>query len=210
MTATQYLKDQLKKIPTATIFGYVDLIDKDKNISVNAITKALSQMMKSGQIKRISRGKYYIEAKGILGSRAPNDSEIIRSELFKKGVLNGYITGHALYNKLGLTTQIPHTITIAWNGGRKVKDYGTIKIIKLPVKAPINESNIKLLQYLDVLKDINIIMDSNVDDVLKFIKARVQALTANQQSLLLRLAINYYPKKTVAYIGEMIDNLTKT
>ena len=31
MTATQYLKDQLKKIPTATIFGYVDLIDKDKN-----------------------------------------------------------------------------------------------------------------------------------------------------------------------------------
>lgn len=47
--------------------------------------------------------------------------------LYKDGRLRGYITGLSLFNQLGLTTQVPRTVTLAINGGRQEKEFGTIK-----------------------------------------------------------------------------------
>lgn len=89
-----------------------------------------------------------------MATKKPAERELLKTMLYKNGRLTGYVTSPSLYNQLGLTTQIPNTITIACNGGRQKKEFKTIRIKKIISRIPIEEKNIKLMQYLDALKDI--------------------------------------------------------
>ena len=144
--------------------------------------------------------------KGFLGPRKPSDTELIRSVLYKNGRLCAYVTGPSLYNKLGLTTQVPHTITVAYNGGRQEKKFGTIRIKTVVTRIPIEEKDVKLLQYLDVLKDIKKIPDSDVNLSLKIMRRYVAELLKSKQRRLLELAQNYYSPQSRALLGLLFSH----
>ena len=101
-------------------FGYGDLPLYSK--SPNGVVKAISRLIGKNKLKRLSKGIFYRPKKGILGDIKPSDDELLRTFCFRNDQLVGYITGASLYNRLGLTTQIPKTITIAVKGAvEKVK-----------------------------------------------------------------------------------------
>jgi len=175
--------------------------------SPDAVIKAVSRLVAIKKIERFSKGKFYVPKKGLFGVYKPTDAELIRSELYKNGRLRGYITGLSLYNQLGLTTQIPRTITIAINGGRQEKDYGTIRIRKIITRVPIQEKYVKLLQYLDVLKDIKKIPDSDINQSLEIVYRCVNVLSDNQQKQLLKLAMKYYSPQVRALLGLLLSRL---
>ena len=81
----------------------------------------------------------------MLGDIPVSDEERLRDVLYRNGRRSGYITGPALYNRLGLTTQIPRTIMIATNRAAQTKDFGTIRIKMVPRRAPIGDSTVPLL-----------------------------------------------------------------
>ena len=100
------------------IFGYSDLPSYRE--APGAAVRALSRLAETNQITRVAKGRYCKPKQGVLGVLKPTDQELIRDMLYRDGRLRGYVTGPALYNRLGLTTQIPKTVTIALNGaGRK-------------------------------------------------------------------------------------------
>lgn len=70
-----------------------------------------------------------------------------------------YITGGALYNRLGLTTQIPRNIKIASRDKRIETSIGSMKVTSVKSYAEINEGNYQILQVLDALKDFKRISD---------------------------------------------------
>nr|MBO8919382.1 hypothetical protein [Proteus mirabilis] len=74
-----------------------------------------------------------------------------------------------LYNRLGLTTQIPKTITIASDKSPQRKDFGTVEVKLVKAKVPVSESNREYLEILDVLSNIKKIPDSNPSEVMKVI-----------------------------------------
>lgn len=115
--------------------------------------------------------------------------------------MRGYVTGLALYNQLGLTTQVPRTITVAINGGRQEKDFGTIRIKTVVARMPIEERDLKLFQYLDVLKDIKNIPDTNINQSLNIMRRYFSDLPKREQVQLVSLAEKYYSPQARALVA---------
>ena len=174
MSIAQTVEKSVESIPAGKIFSYQELPSYAK--SPGAVIKAISRLVEEKRLERFSKGKFYVPKKGLLGSRKPSDSELLRSMLYKDGRLRGYITGLSLFNQLGLTTQVPRTVTLAINGGRQEKEFGTIKIKMQVTRVPIEEMDVPLLQYLDALKEIKSIPDSDINLSLKILRKKISEL----------------------------------
>ena len=205
MSIARAVQESVEKMPAGRIFGYRELPDYLK--SPGAVIKAVNRMVSDGKIERFSKGNFYVSKKGLLGRRKPSDGEIIRSTIYKDGRLRGYITGLSLYNRLGLTTQVPRTITIAIRGGRQQREFGTIRINTVVSRKPIEEKNIRLMQYLDALKDIKNIPDSDINLSLKIIRRYISELSRREQSRLGSLAESYYPPRVGALVCMLFSSL---
>ncbi len=205
MSIAQTIQNTVEAMPVGQIFGYQELPSYAK--SPSAVIKAISRLVADKRLERFSKGKFYVPKKGPFGIRKPSDGELIRSMLYKDGRLRGYVTGMSLYNQLGLTTQVPRTITVAYNGGRQEKEFGTIRIKTVVTRIPIQEKDVKLLQYLDVLKDIKKILDSDVNLSLKIMRRYISELSNREQGCLVKLAQNYYSPQVKALVGLLFTSL---
>ena len=68
-----------------------------------AAAKAIERLLKRGLINRVSTGVFYKPKQTIFGDLKPSEEELLRPYLFEENKRIAYITGTALYNKLGLT-----------------------------------------------------------------------------------------------------------
>lgn len=205
MSITQAIQQKLELLSAGQIFGYQDLPDYRTHPA--AVTKAVSRLVATGRIKRLSKGKFYTPKEGVLGPQKPSDSELLKTVLYKNGQCFGYVTGPSLYNKLGLTTQVPRTVTVACNGGRQVKEFGTIRVKTVAARAPVKEQDTKLLQYLDVLKDINKILDSDTNLILQRMRRYIDELSNAERNRLVKIARIYYTPQTKALVGLLVSSL---
>ena len=203
MNISQTTRKQIAQFEPGQVFSYSDLPSYSK--APSATVKALSRLTQEGDVKRLSKGLFYRPKQGLFGELKPSDAELLKSILFKDGQLKGYITGTALFNTLGLTTQVPRTITVAVGGGRQAKDFGTLKAKLVKSRAPIKPSNVELLQYLDVLGNINEIPDTNVNKALKQMLTRIEKLNEPEVTRIKRLARDYYSPKVVALLGYLLE-----
>lgn len=172
-----------------------------------AVVKAVSRMAQEGELRRLSKGNFYRPKRGLLGEQKPSDSEKLKILLLRAGRRVGYVTGAQLYNRLGLTTQVPKTVTVALTGTRQKKDLGTLRVKLVPSRAPISEQTIPLLELLDALKDIRRIPGATPSSALALLGKRVQKLDSDPRTQLCQLAINYYPSTTRALLGLLLDTL---
>lgn len=205
MSVAANVEKYVEKVPPGQIFGYQAVPRYDE--SSDAVIKTINRLVKDKRLERLSKGKFYVPKRGVLGEMKPSDSELIRSVLYDKNELRGYVTGPALYNQLGLTTQVPRTIEIAYDGGAQTKDFGTIRIKKIISRMPIRKDNVKLLQYLDVLKDIKRISDSDINLSLKIMRKRISDLSQGDQKKLTNLAKKYYGPQVRALAGLILESL---
>ena len=205
MSIAQTVRQSIESMPSGQIFGYREL--PDYTVSPSAVIKAVGRMVFENQLERFSKGKFYVPEKGMLGVRKPSDGELVRSMLYKDGRLRGYVTGLSLYNRLGLTTQVTRIITIALNGGRQEKDLGTIRIKAVVTRIPVEENDIRLLQYLDALKDIKTIPDSDINLSLKIMRRKISDLTRREKTRLSTLSEKYYSPRARALVGLLFSSL---
>ncbi|MBW7876968.1 MAG: hypothetical protein H3C47_13385 [Candidatus Cloacimonetes bacterium] len=205
MTITQIIKKNIEQIPAGKIFCYQELSDYTQ--SPGAVLKAVGRLVKEKKLVRFSKGKFYVPKQGQFGLRKPSDSELLESMLYKNGSLRGYVTGLALFNQLGLTTQVPRTVTLAVNSARQEKEFGTIKIKTQVTRAPIEERNVLLLQYLDTLKEIKFIPDSDINLSLKIMQKKIGELSGQKQSRLVSLAKKYYGPQVRALVGLLFSTM---
>lgn len=209
MNIAQATERSIESIPAGQIFGYQELPLYAQ--SPTAVVKAVNRLVSDARLARLSKGRFYVPKKGILGAaRKPSDGELIRAMLYKDGRRRGYITGLSLYNQLGLTTQIPRTVTIALNGSRQQKEFGTIRIKTVATRAPVDDNNVRLLQYLDALKDIKTIPDTTIDLSLKILRRKISELSDSEKTQFLFLAENYYGPQVRAISGLLFSNLRLT
>ncbi len=203
MSIAAAVNESIQRLKPGQIFGCGDLPAYRE--APQAVVRMLGRLAADNKLKRLTKGRYYLPRQGVLGTLKPTDSEFIRSALYCNGRLNGYVTGPALYNRLGLTTQMPKTITVAVNGARQDKDFGTIRIKLVSHRAPIRKPDVLLLQYLDVLRNIKKIPDSKPGDTLELLAKQMNQLTAMQVRRLQRLALKYYNAATRALLGLVLS-----
>ena len=205
MSIAQDIEAYVGKMPAGLIFGYQALPRYAQ--SSDAVIKAVGRMVKGRRLKRFSKGEFYVPKEGVLGEIKPSDAALIQSVLYKGNRLRGYVTGMSLYNQLGLTTQVPRTVIIAYAGGAQTKDFGTIRIKTIVSRVPIREENVKLLQYLDVLKDIKRISDSDINLSLKILRRNFSELSMSDLKKLTGLAEEYYSPQVRALTGLLLEGM---
>ena len=202
MNISAAVNKTIDKIPPGKIFGY-QVFSQYLN-APDAVVRAVCRRVERQQLKRVAKGLFYTPRQGVLGEVPLTDGERLRDLQFKNGRRVGYITGAALYNRLGLSTQVPKTITLATNRAAQTKDLGTIRIKLVPTRAPISNLTVPLLEILDVLRNAKKVQDVDVGKVLKVLAQRLAKLTPNELRKIQRLALEYYSASTRALLGVLL------
>ena len=155
-TLYEYLLDNYKE--NEPIF----LVD----IQIDGMTRTnVRQQIKkpadTGKVKRFDNGIYFLPKKTIFksGSQLAPEKVLECKYLRDKDKRCGYVSGLMFFNQMGLTTQIPMMYEVVSN--KATNDYRETSLAKSRVivrkpKVPITEKNYKVLQFLDMLKDVDV------------------------------------------------------
>lgn len=197
----------IDRAPTGRIFGYE--VFPQYRESPGAVVRAVNRGVDNQRLRRVAKGRFCKPRKGAFGDVPIGDEERLRDVLYRNGRRVGYITGPALYNRAGFTTQMPTTITIAVNGATRIKDFGTIRMKLLSRRAPISNSTVPLLEILDILRDAKKVPDANVERVIQAMSKRLTELAPVEIKRLQRLALSYYNPGTTALLGLLLSRCQK-
>lgn len=131
--------------------------DEEKEKIFNNVKEILNRLNKENVIRTAYKGIYYIPKTNIFGEVPLANNKIIQYKYLidKSGNVKGYITGANLFNKVGLTTQVPNIIDIVTNeckNNNKYENKNLNVIIRKP-KIEINNDNYKYLQLIDLIEN---------------------------------------------------------
>ncbi len=206
MNISEKIQKRIKTISEDTTFGYEQL--GITQTEFQAAAKVIERLLKKGIIKKSSKGVFYKPRITVFGELKPSDETILRQYLFEDGKRIAYITGTALYNQLGLTTQMAFIFQIA---SRKKRIYINTTAIKAkPVKsyAEVTDKNYQLLGFLDAIKDIKIIPDTSTDDIVMALSTKINRFSESEIKMLVKYSF-LYPARTRALLGAILESLKK-
>lgn len=204
MGVTQKIQKQISKLADGTTFKYEQLTIEPHEFS--AAAKAIERLIAKGIIKRVSTGVFYKPKKTVFGELKPNEEEILKPYLFEKGKRIAYITGTSLYNRLGLTTQIPKSIKIASRDKRITVSNGNIKASPVKSYVDVTDKNFYLLELLDALKDFKKIPDLDKNSAIKILSSKLKELNAIETKLLIKYGLAY-PPRVRSFLGALLENI---
>ena len=150
MTFSEYLKEK---------FGFNEPIYigqiQYNNFSRSWIFRELKKLVDSGELKRFDRGIYFFPILREWGETTLDPYKIVYPRFITDGnEVYGYISGLSLWNKSGLSTQVPNLLEITTNKeSSRVRDiyigWARVRARKSPTT--ITKENEKTLQFLDLM-----------------------------------------------------------
>jgi predicted transcriptional regulator of viral defense system len=203
MTVSQKIEKQLGTIPMGTPFRYQDLGIEETEY--NAAASAMSRLVSTGILSRVTKGVFYKPRQTVFGIVQPKESDLLKEYLFKNGKRIAYITGMNLYNKMGLTTQVPAQVFVATMTRRSPVTAGNLTIRPKKSYAPITDDNYTLLGILDAIKDFNDIPDKNIRSAIKILRGQIEKLSNQEINGLMKYAAKY-PPRVSAFLGALLEN----
>lgn len=132
---------------------------KISGISDSTVRQYIKILCDSGKLIRYENGIYYLPKKSVIKGIIPlSPYQVAFSKYIEKNNnINGYLSGYSFANQLGITTQVPVTMDIVSNNtGTSVKKVfiKNQKIILRKPRVTVTKDNYLILQFLDLLKDI--------------------------------------------------------
>ena len=125
------------------------------------VRQQIKKLTDTGKVKRFDNGIYFLPKKTIFksGSQLAPEKVLECKYLRDKDERCGYVSGLMFFNQMGLTTQIPMMYEVVSN--KATNDYRETSLAKSRVivrkpKVPVTEKNYKVLQFLDMLKDVDL------------------------------------------------------
>ena len=164
-----------------------------------------------GKIVRYEKGIYYIPKQTRFSSSAgPNPETVARYKYISRGgKIDGYYSGSTFANIIGISLQVPMKKEIVSNNIAAIVREGSIgkqPFIVRRTNIPISSENVKVLQLLELLKNLDSYLDSDYDDAREKIKK--YSLTNHITREMIDKYIRKYPDSTFRYYYEMrLDNV---
>ena len=124
--------------------------------SKDVVRQEMKRLTDDGKLRRLYNGVYYVPYKTILGT----DGKVSIDQFVEKKYLSvgGFLTGLALVNKYGFTSQNPSVYEICSNAAttkqRKLDIDGNNLIIYKPLSL-ITKENIKELEFLSLMSIVD-------------------------------------------------------
>ena len=171
---------------------------KTSGINYANIRKQMKNLADSGKIKRFDSGIYFLTTKTIFksGSELSPDDVLEYKYLLSDNKRCGYISGLMFFNQLGLSTQLPMVYEVVSNKATKDRRETTLGGSKVVVRRPkvtVNDGNYKILQFLDLLRDIDMYSEVTGDSLKEklYLYMDKSGLTVNE----MKPYFSYYPDK---------------
>ena len=196
----EYLNNNYKK--NEPIF----MSDIDLPMTATNLRQQFKVLCDSGKIKRYDTGIYYIPATSRLKGGTPisPDTVVRYKYIARNGIVDGYYSGFTFANQMGITLQVPYTIEIVSNAAsakvREVEVRGQKVVLRKP-KAKVTEQNFRVLQFLDLLKDVDIYADEAKEEVAERLLKYIVAEKINQAEF--DKYASLYPDKVYRNLYEM-------
>ena len=207
MIVTREVRKLVENFQPDYVFTYQDLnLPAERSESV---IKMLNRLVNEGGIVKISKGRFYKPKRSVFGMLKPKQEEFVKDLLVKDGEIIGYLTGYSVFNRLGLTTQVPNIIQIGTNTRKNKKQRGLFTINFILQTNPITKENIPLLQLLDAIRFIKEIPDATIGQSCKRLVVIIRELDKKEIGKLLVLA-EKYPPMVRALLGAMVENIHGT
>lgn len=180
--------------------------------SPDYIRQEMKRLTDEGKINRLYNGVYYIPYKTILGT---NGNISIDKFIEKKytnidGNVSGYYTGLYLANLLGITSQNPSCLEVCSNAAttkqRKINVLGFNILIYKPTME-ITSNNIKELQFLDLMLNIDKYSEVDINEQRKKIQDYINSNNLNFE--LIKEYLPLYPDRIYKnlYNGGVMNEL---
>ena len=107
---SEIVRRKIEKTDYGIVFSASDFpVEVTKQKTVN---KVLENLTKAGEIRRLSKGRYYKTKMTEFGELIPSSYQIVKDLLEENGKQIGYIIGYLIFNELGLTTQVSAILQI--------------------------------------------------------------------------------------------------
>lgn len=191
MTISKIIRNRIQDFPTDFVFCASDFEMKPKEMS--AVVRALQRMVERGELKKMSKGKYYKPRKTIFGELKPSPSQIAKEFLTDGDKITGYLTCNSIYSSLGLTTQISSKVEIGSNRYRQPIMREGYRLSFVVQRNLITEDNISVLRILDCIRFIKDIPANTPDEALKRIIEIVKSFEPSSRIVMSECALNYQP-----------------
>lgn len=201
MSQMQIIKNELKKFEVEQLIFASSLYRKRLEGRVNELTyyKCLERLVEDGTLSKAARGVYYfpytekeqsfpIKLQGIEKSLTADES--------------GMPVGYALYNKLGLTTQVPFKreyLTSRIEGDKK--QIGKCTAYRLNVK--FDKPTVDTLSVLEVLEHYKEIPDLDEGAFMDYSKTVAESFDEKVLAKLLKK--RRYKKSTIAFLRNLLN-----
>lgn len=131
-----------------------------EGMSSSNLRQQLKKLADSGTLKRFDNGIYFLPQKTIFQSGSQLTPEKVLECKYLKDCEKrcGYVSGLMFFNQMGLTSQVPMLYEVVSN--KATTEYRETSLAKSKViirkpKVPVTESNYQILQFLDLLKDVD-------------------------------------------------------
>ena len=170
----------------------------------NTVTKVLNNMVAAGQIRRLCKGRFYKPQMSKFGELPPDTYQTVKDLLEKNGKIIGYLTGYSIFNKFGLTTQVPAMLQIAVSKEKKPVTRSNYRINFIIQQSTITKANVPVLQLLDCLRFFKNIPDAMPDEICRRLLVLFKQFTQEQTNTVKRLAVKY-PPSTIALLGAILE-----
>ena len=217
MNISKEIRKKIVVFPDDYVFKASDFEIESQNQS--AVVKALNRMAASGEITKLSKGKFYKPRKTQFGELKPSAYQIAKDYIERDGKLIGYITGYSAYNALGLTTQISSYIQIGTNKSRRAVKRDKYTISFIMQQNTITKKNIEILRILDAIRFIREIPATTPNEACIRLKEIIKDLNDEQKEMLVKCSLKYtnYVRalcgailEDIGYDGISLDSIRKS
>lgn len=201
-TIKDIVESRINKMRDGYIFTSTDFIDIVKDPAV--LSRTFSSLVKSGKIKKASKGRFYKPVKSMFGTLPPYEEWIVQDFLMDGKKIIGYMTGQYAYTILGLSTQISSVYTIGSNTYRRKVTRGNVQIRFVLQPNTITRANIPLLQILDSIRFIRQIPACTPNEACEILSKTICGLSREERRQLASLSMKY-TDYVRAIVGAILD-----
>jgi hypothetical protein len=204
MSFSKNVRSRISAKNNLELFSFNDIVKKDD--SQLAVMQELSRLCAKGDIERLRNGIYFKPKESRFGVLKPSESDMLKFLLFDKGKRIGYVSGQRSFNYLGLTSQIPSVITIATDQQKRSGVFAGLRIRYVKAYGRVSKDDVRLLQILDSLKDVDKILDARVSESLRILSDHISKLSDIEKRDLIRIAQSY-PARVKALVGAIMSRI---
>lgn len=180
--------------------------DIDIELSESNKRKQFKVLADKGLLARFENGIYYIPKKSLLGGMVSLPPEIVMEKKYisRNNKILGYYSGYVFANRIGISTQLPfiqEIVSNEMNSPIKRFDYnGRTFIVRKP-RCKIKAENADVLQFLELLKDIDIYTELDKDETGRILSQYVINKNITKEKIDAYLPL--YPERIYKSIYEM-------